>query len=320
MIVRPKTGWFRMLFAWENSVQNTILVPLAIIFALSLAALWGYRSSDAFLFSLSPVPFSLIGVALAIFASFRNSACYERYWEGRKQWGTLTSTTRDLARFAVTVPGSGDTRAAANTRADAGGASQDARQVVALLTAFVQVLKHQLRDSDPEQDLRALLGETEVRDIRALAYRPHGVLLLVQQRIVAWHQEGRIGDVLLAWALAHLDTLTQASGACERIRTTPVPYPYEVLLHRTTYFYCVLLPLGLVESVGWATPVIAVFISYAFMALHTIAGELEDPFGQDANDLPLDALAIHIERSLRETLGDTDLRPVPVPDARYRLD
>nr|WP_269768394.1 bestrophin family ion channel [Bordetella genomosp. 8] len=305
MIVRPKTGWFRMLFAWENSVQNTILVPLAIIFALSLAALWGYRSSDAFLFSLSPVPFSLIGVALAIFASFRNSACYERYWEGRKQWGTLTSTTRDLARFAVTVPGPGD---------------QDARQVVALLTAFVQVLKHQLRDSDPAQDLRKLVGETQAAEILARAYRPHGVLLLVQRRIVAWHREGRIGDVLLASALAHLDTLTQASGACERIRTTPVPYPYEVLLHRTTYFYCVLLPLGLVESVGWATPVIAVFISYAFMALHTIAGELEDPFGQDANDLPLDALAIHIERSLRETVGDTELRAVPVPDARYRLD
>ncbi|CAM3403601.1 Bestrophin [Bordetella sputigena] len=321
MIVRPKTGWFRMLFAWENSVQNTILAPLAIIFVLSLAALWGYRSSDAFLFALSPVPFSLIGVALAIFASFRNNACYERYWEGRKQWGTLTATTRDLVRFAVTVPGpAGVPTAAADTQAHAGGATQDARQVVALLTAFVQVLKHQLRDSDPAEVLRTLVGETQAREILGLAYRPYGLLALVQRRIVAWHHERRIGDVLLAAALAHIDTLTQAAGACERIRTTPVPYPYEVLLHRTTYFYCVLLPLGLVESVGWATPIIAVFISYAFLALHTIAGELEDPFGQDANDLPLDALAIHIERSMREAVGDTDLRPVPVPDARYRLD
>ncbi len=104
MIVRPKTHWFRMLFAWENSVQNTILAPLGIIVALSLAAVWGYRRSDAFFALPESVPFSLIGVALAIFASFRNNACHERYWEGRKQWGVLTATTRDLVRYVATVP------------------------------------------------------------------------------------------------------------------------------------------------------------------------------------------------------------------------
>jgi putative membrane protein len=129
-----------------------------------------------------------------------------------------------------------------------------------------------------------------------------------------------MSDVLLATGLAHLDKLAQAAGACERIRSTPVPYPYEVLLHRTTYFYCALLPFGLVESIGWATPVVAVFVSYAFLALHIIAGELEDPFGQDANDLPLDALSVHVERAMREALGDDGLPPVPVPDERFRLD
>jgi putative membrane protein len=333
MIVRPKTNWFRMLFAWENSVQNTILAPLAIIVALSLLAVWGYWRSDAFFLCLSPVPFSLIGVALAIFASFRNNACYERYWEGRKQWGVLTTTTRDLVRFAITVTRQDDAYPCAGDghgpldRASSDAAlpsptdvHPDARHIASLLIAFVHVLKHQLRGSDPAAALRARLSEPLAAETMHSAYRPHHLLMRVQRTMAAWHRDGRVGDILLATGMAHVDKLNQAAGACERIRTTPVPYPYEVLLHRTTYFYCVLLPFGLVESIGWATPIVAVFIAYAFLALHTIAGELEDPFGQDANDLPLDALCVHIERALREAMGDTNLPPAPVPDARYRLD
>lgn len=307
MIVRPKTSWFRMLFAWQGSVQNTIVAPLAIIFALSLLSLWGHHRDDAFWLRLNPVPFSLIGVALAIFASFRNNACYERYWEGRKQWGCLAAATRDLVRYAITVPGLGRTH-------------PDARDIVHLLAAFAHVLKHQLRGTDPTDALRRLLGDAEAAQVLRRAYRPQYLLMRVQCRIVAWHDAGRIGEVLLAAGLAHVDRLTTAAGACERIRTTPVPYPYEVLLHRTTYFYCALLPFGLVESTGWATPVVAVFIAYAFLALHIIAGELEDPFGRDANDLPLDSLSLHIERAMREALGDEALPPVPLPDARFRLD
>lgn len=307
MIVRPKTSWFRMLFAWEDSVQGTILAPLGIILVLSLAALWGHYTFDGFRLRLSPVPFSLIGVALAIFASFRNNACYDRYWEGRKLWGVIGACARDLTRYVVTMPalGAGD---------------PEARRVVNLLLGFVHALKHQLRGSDPAAALRALLGEPDAREALRHAYRPHFFLVQVQRQLAEWRHRGRIGEVAAVAALEHLDTLNRSAGACERIRTTPVPYPYEVLLHRTTYFYCALLPFGLVESVGWATPIVAVFIAYAFLALHIIAGELEDPFGCDANDLPLDALTVHIERSVLETAGATDLPPVPVPDARYRLD
>ncbi|ANN77694.1 bestrophin family protein [Bordetella flabilis] len=306
MIVRPKTNWFRMLFAWEGSVQNTILAPLAIILGLSLLALWGHHRSDHFFLRLSPVPFSLIGVALAIFASFRNSACYERYWEGRKLWGQLLGASRCLARFAITVPG-------------LPAAHPEVRRVVDLLAAFAHALRHQLRGTDPADTLARLLGTAEAAEVMRRAYRPHHVVALLQAHIEAWRRQGRLSDVLFAACLAQLDILTATAGGCERIRTTPVPYAYEVLLHRTTYFYCALLPFGLVESTGWATPIVAVFISYAFLALHTIAGELEDPFGQDANDLPLDALTVHIERSLAEATGAASLPPVPVPDEHYRL-
>jgi putative membrane protein len=306
LIVRPKTSWFRMLFAWQGTVQNTILLPLAIILGLSLLALWGQQQNPYFFLRLSPVPFSLIGVALAIFASFRNNACYERYWEGRKLWGVLTGTTRYVVRFAVTVPGLSRSH-------------PQVHRVVDLLAAFIHTLKHQLRGTDPTEALTGLLGREQAFVVAGRAYRTQYLLTLLQDRFVSWRDEGRLSDVMLAAGLDQLDALAAAAGGCERIRSTPVPYAYEVLLHRTTYFYCALLPFGLVESTGWATPIVAVFISYAFLALHIIAGELEDPFGQDANDLPLDALSTHIERAMREAVGDQALAPVPAPDARYRL-
>jgi putative membrane protein len=150
MIVRPKTNWFRMLFAWEGSVQNTILAPLGIILVLSLLVLWGHHRSDHFILRLSPVPFSLIGVALAIFASFRNSACYERYWEGRKLWGQLTGASRCLARFAVTVPG-------------LPVGHPEVRRVVDLLAAFAHTLRHQLRGTDPAATLARIPGRCRGR-------------------------------------------------------------------------------------------------------------------------------------------------------------
>ncbi len=123
-----------------------------------------------------------------------------------------------------------------------------------LLTAARTCSSINVAWNGPGRRAARLLGAGQADEIMRLAYRPHHLLLRVQRQMTAWHRDGRLSDILLATGLAHLDKLTQAAGACERIRTTPVPYPCEVLLHRTTYFYCVLLPFGLVESIGWATP------------------------------------------------------------------
>jgi putative membrane protein len=306
MIVRPKTTWFRMLFTWHGSVLNRILAPLCIIFILALVALWGYQHADHFFLHLNPVPFSLIGVALAIFVSFRNSACYERYWEARTMWGALKNNARGLARFIITVPGL--------PKSD-----PEIARVVNLIAAFAYALKHQLRGTDCREALMRLLDEDTVRAILKRNSRPQYTLELLQEHLVAWHRQGRFGDIMLDAGLRKLDALTDVLGGCERIRNTPVPYAYDVLLHRTTYFYCALLPFGLVESIGWTTPLISVFIAYAFMAWHAIASELEDPFGEEPNDLPLAAMAIDAERVLRQTIDDESAPPMPLPDIRYRL-
>jgi len=306
MIVRPKTTWFRMLFAWHGSVLNRILAPLFINFLLGLLAVWGATHAAHFFPHLNPVPFSLIGVALAIFVSFRNNACYARYWEARMLWGGMKNQARDLARFVATIP----------------GLPKDDPQVTRALNltaAFVYALKHQLRDTDPRASLARLVDAGLVEEIMQRECRPQYVLECLQQQLVAWHRQGCYGDILLESGLRKLDALNAVLGGCERIRGTPLPYAYDVLLHRTTYFYCALLPFGLVGSIGMATPVISVFIAYAFLAWHAIASELEDPFGEEPNDLALAALAVDTERALRQTVDAQDMPARVQPDGYFRL-
>lgn len=108
---------------------------------------------------------------------------------------------------------------------------------------------------------------------------------------------------------ARLAAISAAQAGCERIKATPLPFAYSLLLHRTCYVFCALLPFGLAGQLGWATPVLVALAAYTFFGLDALGDELEDPFGEDANDLPLDALATVIERDLLAAAGEADLPP-----------
>ncbi|MDB5816934.1 MAG: hypothetical protein JWQ11_574 [Rhizobacter sp.] len=305
MIVRPRLNWFRMLFVWNGSVLHSVMPPLAIILLLSLiVTIDAVRGNDLHI-HLNPMPFSLIGVALAIFVSFRNNVSYDRYWEARKLWGEMLNRARTTVRLSATMLQPAATHAEMKTTVD-------------LLCAFIYALKHQLRNTDATPDLQRLLGPALAAQVLARTFRPPQVLTLLAKQATGWHREGRIGDILLDSLQTQYEQLTGIVGGCERILSTPIPYAYSVLLHRTTYFYCALLPFGLVETIGWATPLISVFIAYAFMALDAIASELENPFGEEPHDLPLAAISVMIERTLREAI-DEPMPPMPVPDEHFRL-
>ncbi len=112
--------------------------------------------------------------------------------------------------------------------------------------------------------------------------------------------EGKIDSMAQLAFEENLNKLSDIVGGCERIASTPIPYTYSVLLHRTVYIYCFMLPFGFVETMGWITPFVIVFIAYTFVALEAIADELEDPFGLQPNDLALDAMSQMIENTLLE--------------------
>jgi putative membrane protein len=129
---------------------------------------------------------------------------------------------------------------------------------------------------------------------------------------------GRVDSILMAAFDSTLTRMTGTAAACERIKGTPIPFSYTLLLHRTAYLYCFLLPFGLVDSVGALTPLVVAIVAYTFFGLDALGDEIEEPFGTSPNDLPLDALCRTIEIDLRESLGDTDIPP-PLAPRHYWL-
>jgi len=118
---------------------------------------------------------------------------------------------------------------------------------------------------------------------------------LKQRNIIDSIQQARIDQ--------NIDKLSDILGGCERIASTPIPFSYSVLLHRTVYIYCFLLPFGLVDSLSWFTPFIVSFIAYTFVAFEAIADEIEEPFGNEANDLALSTMSTMIEETCLEMSG-----------------
>lgn len=113
--------------------------------------------------------------------------------------------------------------------------------------------------------------------------------------------------------------MSSVLAGCERIANTPVPFAYTLILHRTVYLFCIMLPFALVVDLHYMTPFISVLISYTFIALDALAEELEDPFGTENNDLPLDAICNAIEIDLLQMNDERDIPEKRIPDKRYQL-
>ncbi len=279
-----------MLFVWKGSVLPAILPRLGLLLLISVAVVFVQGRLFEYKIPLNPAAFTLLGVALAIFLGFRNNASYERFWEGRKLWGALLIDTRSLTRQALTMTG---------LPAD----SPEVLSFVRLLIAFTYALKHQLRKTDPTEDFERLLPQELVQKLAKARFKPILLLREMGQWVQAGKEAGRIDSITQAAIDHNLNQLSNIVGGCERIASTPIPYTYSVLLHRTVYLYCFLLPFGLVDSIGWMTPLMVVFVGYTFMALESIVTEIEEPFGTEPNDLALNTISQTIEASLLEMAG-----------------
>lgn len=303
MIVRPQQHWFRRLFVWHGSVLPNILFRLALNALMATAAIlllpW-YESTGV---RLTLAPFSLLGIAIAIFLGFRNNAAYARFNEARQLWGMLLITSRTLVRQVAGV--------LANTG--------DRQHVAALLTAFAWSLKHQLRGSDPRADMERLLPPSLLQEVADSPFTANRVLLLLGRWLGEQRTAGAITDIVYAGIDASLNELSIILGGCERLASTPIPFAYGLILHRSVYLFCTMLPFALVEDLRLLTPLVSVFVSYTFLSLESLAEELEDPFGTAANDLPLNAICTNIERHVLEMNDLSPLPEMPKPDGGFNL-
>ncbi|WP_101101981.1 bestrophin family protein [Macromonas bipunctata] len=307
MILRDRPSGFKLFLLWRGSMLPRILPVL--VFNVVLAVLVTLTHGEWFHFkvTMTAIPFTLMGLPLAIFLGFRNTAAYDRYWEARKLWGELVLRSRNLSRQCLHLiepppPDLPDLR----------------RRMVLRAVAFCHALRVQLRRSSDTRAIEAMLSAEEWQAVQASGNRPAALMLHMGADLATCRHQGQIDGPLLAQIDDTLSAMTGAAASCERISGTPIPFPYTLLLHRTAYIYCLLLPFGLVDIVGVMTPLVVGVIAYTFFALDALGDEIEEPFGALPHHLPLDAMCRAIEINLLEALGETELPP-PLKPVDYCL-
>ena len=313
MIVLRKS-WLGLIFAPRGSVMGNIWGRMAVTCALSVAVTFAYFALGRPHWTLTTLPFSLVGLALSIFLGFRNNTSYDRYWEGRKLWGAEVNAARTFARRCLLYVGP------ASEGADDAAVRAFQVELIHRVIAYVHALRLHLRDQTGWASLEGLVPHDEL----AAAVRQHNVPLALLTQIgmrlrVGWRQ-GWISEYHLVDLEQVLSELMNIQGGCERIKSTPIPFSYTVLIHRIVAFYCIALPFGIVATVGQLTPLVVLMISYAFFGLDAIGDEIEQPFGTDPNDLPLSTISRMIEVNLREQLGEQELPSLLQADAAGQLE
>jgi len=293
MIVRPKPNFINILSAIKGSIARRIALRSLMVMLLASAIVLIETTHPSYFSKVSATPFTLLGLSLSIFMSFRNNACYDRWYEGRKAWGDVTVAIRSMIRETAIIKDA-DTR---NT-------------ILGDLCGFAHALKAKLRQENERSASGRWLDPNPNDNGPDFSGR---ILLQVAQQCSALSDSGVINEWRYTIMANHLAHLTQAQAACERIKNTPLPFAYTLLLHRTSYLFCFLLPFAMAEPLGWLTPIFTAIVSYTFFGLDAIGDDLEDPFGHDENDLPLDAIVRTIEREILTAMGETQLPPVLAP-------
>jgi ion channel-forming bestrophin family protein len=287
MIIRDKPGLWELLFALRGSVVPKIWPSLLVVAGVAGALVLLDRHAGP-LPHVSAVPFTVFGVALSLFLGFRNNAAYDRWWEARKLWGGLVADTRALIREAALFLDH----------------DEDRRALLSSQRAFLHLLRVALRGeaadpawrhADPEAALEAM----------------NGVLTRARAK-------GRLDGFGARTLSGRLASITLAQAGCERIRATPLPYVYSLLILRTSWLYCLLLPLALMEGPGWMAPVFVTIVAYVFFGLAEVTEELAHPFGPTANALPLTAICRICDIALAPALGE--VAPPPLEPIIFRLD
>ncbi|NUP96255.1 MAG: bestrophin [Planctomycetaceae bacterium] len=304
MIVPERRSWWHLVFRYRGTELERTRFRLAAVAVVAVFVTILEERHDWHP-NLTPLPFTLVGIALGIFLGFRNNASYDRWWEGRKLWGALVNTSRTFTRQVLTLVG----QQPGGERPDERELAELRRKLVYRTIAFAHALRHSLRDERDEAELEKLLSPAEIVQLRAEANRPfalsQGSAELLRE---AWRR-GWIHPQHLAVLEGSLKELTDVQGGCERIKSTPLPFSYTTLIHRITAGYCYALPFGVVDSVGIYTPFVVTIVAYAFFGLDAVGDEIEMPFGRDPNDLALRSICRNIELQLRQRLGEKDLPP-----------
>jgi putative membrane protein len=292
MISYNPKDWFVFLFHLHKSDTIRKLMPLMIGVAIYAGMVvlvetkWLHLSESGHVKSISVIH-GLLGFVISMLLVFRTNTAYDRWWEGRKLWGALVNNSRNLAiKLSVMLP------------ADDKSHRRFFRKII---PAYAYALKKHLGHETTRLELFDNDEQLE-QQINKDKHVPNQVAILLFRQVQQLYEEGKIkGDQLIVLN-AELQSFTDICGACERIKNTPIPYSYSAFIKKFIFFYVITLPVGYVFSLGYLIIPVVTFVFYVLASLEIIAEEIEDPFGGDENDLPLDKIAAGIHKHVGEIL------------------
>lgn len=289
--------WTDHLFSLKGSVVQQIATRVLVFGALSAGVVALFQHVPAV--AVPATVHSLLGTALGLLLVMRTNSSYDRFWEGRKQWGAIVNETRNLARAASVLLGDDPALVKAISRWTA---------------AFTWATMHRLRGHRGLGPVAALLTPAEVEDALAQPHPPLFIARRLTALIDGAKRKGLVSDIQQATLDANVQQLIDYMGACERIQKTPLPFAYAVHLRRALIAFCITLPFAIVKEFGWDTVPATLLVSFVFFGIEEIGVEIENPFGTDENDLPLEAICETIQGNVLALAGDA-LPPQPRPPA-----
>jgi putative membrane protein len=288
MVKYNPRDWFLLIFKFHKADTFRTLFPLIISIGLySGLVAWlemeVWKLSDTSHVKNLSLIHSALGMVISMLLVFRTNTAYERWWEGRKIWGSLVNSSRNLAmKVRSLVP-------------------SESQYFAAMIPNYAFAMKNHLRGEHYKTELEETV-DFNPAEYTAADHVPNKIALRLMERMEQLRKEGKLLPEHLLFLQAELNNFTDAVGACERIRKTPIPFSYSVFLKKFIFLYVMTLPFGFVFSLGyWVIPVVSI-IFYVLASLELIAEEIEDPFGSDANDLPTEEIALGIRVSIRQLL------------------
>lgn len=252
-------------------------------------------------FRAPALPLTIFGSALALFLGFRANSTYQRWWEGRVLWGQMINASRNLVRLCVSVLSAPDAAAV--------GRSIALRQV-----AYVHALRCQLRRLPVGVELEPCLDADEVAAVVTRTNVANGLLDITGRAVEQARRDGWIDSIQQASVERILVDIANAQGGMERLKNTPLPYQYRFYPNLFTRVFCILLPIGLVETLQYATPVGSTVAGLMFLAVLKIGDELVDPFANTIHDLPLDSMCRTVEIDALQAIGERAPEPLQPVD------
>jgi putative membrane protein len=293
MISYNPKDWMRFLFRFHKADTVRQLFPLIVFIGLYS---WGIVYLEANYLKLSQSNYaknittmhSLLGFAISMLLVFRTNTAYDRWWEGRKLWGGLVNNSRNLAVKLNSILANDDDRNRSFFKK--------------IIPLFATELRAHLQNEKTRLALDTD-AHPEIPGFDTSKHIPNQIITVMMNKIHLLHRDKIISDHQLLFLNNELQSFLDICGACERIKNTPIPYSYSAFIKKFIFFYVMTLPLGFALSLGYITIPVVIFIFYVLGSLEIIAEEIEDPFGKDDNDLPMQKIADNIRKNLADILA-----------------